>query len=70
MKNIIIAAFTTYVFWTDFAEIHPLPVLPLIFVTFWLIIAGIDDLITDYMNTVRKGQRLQRKIRRLEKEVN
>ena len=65
MKNIIIAAFTTYVFWTDFAEIHPLPVLPLIFVTFWLIIAGIDDLIT-----VRKGQRLQRKIKRLEKEVN
>lgn len=70
MKNIIIAALTTYVFWTDFAEIHPLPILPLLFVTFWFIIAGIDELIVDYKHTIRKGQRLQRKIKRMEREVN
>ena len=70
MKNIIIAALTTYVFWTDFAVIHPVVALPMLFVTIWFIIAGIDDLISDYKNRIRKGQRLQRKIKRMEREVN
>ena len=70
MKNIIIAAFATYVFWTDFAVIHPVVAFPMLFVTIWFIIAGIDDLISDYKNRIRKGQRLQRKIKRMEREVN
>lgn len=69
MKNILIAALITYIFWTDVAVIHPLPVLPLMFVVFWLLIAGIDDLIDDYRKTIRRGQRLQRRIRKMEKEV-
>ena len=69
MKNIIIALLTTYIFWTDFCVIHPLPVLPLMFVAFWLMIAWIDDLIDDYRQTIRRGQRLQRRIRKMEREV-
>ena len=69
MKNIIIALLTTYIFWADIAIIHPLPVLPLIFVCFWLIVAVIDDAVTDYKKRIRKGQRLQRRIKRMEREV-
>ena len=70
MKNILIALLITYIFWTDIAIIHPLPVLPLIFVCFWLVIITIDDVVTDYKDRLRKGRRLQRKIKRMEREVN
>lgn len=69
MKNMIIAALMTYIFWTDICVIHPLPVLPMIFGAFWLMIAGIDDLMDDYRQTIRRGQRLQRRIGKMEKEV-
>lgn len=70
MKNILIAALTTYIFWADICVIRPLPVLPLMFVTFLMLIVGIDDLIDDYRKTIRRGQRLQRRIRKMEKEVH
>lgn len=69
MKNILIALLATYVFWTDVAVIHPLPALPLLFVTLLFIISGIDELIADYKHTIRNGQRLQRRIKRMEREV-
>ena len=65
MKNIIIALLTTYIFWNDIAVIHPLPVLPLMFVSFLFIISVIDETISDFQRTLRSGQRLQRKIKRL-----
>ena len=70
MKNILIAILMTYIFWADICVIHPLPVLPLMFVAIWLVIAGIDDLIDDYRKTIRRGQRLQRRIRKMEREVH
>lgn len=70
MKNILIATLMTYIFWADICVIHPLPVLPLMFVAIWLMIAGIDDLIDDYRKTIRRGQRLQRRIRKMEREVH
>ena len=70
MKNFIIALLITYIFWTDIAIIHPLPVLPLAFVCFWLIVAEIDEIATDYRRRIREGRRLQRKIKRMEREVN
>lgn len=69
MKNILLALLITYIFWTDICVIHPLPVLPLMFFAFWLIITEIDDLIDDYIKTVRRGQRLQHRIQRMEREV-
>ena len=65
MKNIIIALLTTYIFWNDIAVIHPLPVLPILFVTFLFIILVFDETIADFKQTVKRGQRLQRKIKRL-----
>ena len=69
MKNWIIAILMTYIFWTDFAVIHPLPVLPLVVVCFWLAIAAVDDVVMDYKDRIRRGRRLQRKIKRMEREV-
>ena len=70
MKNFIIALCITYIFWTDIAVIHPLPVLPLMVICFWLAIAAVDDVVMDYKDRIRKGRRLQRKIKRMEREVN
>ena len=70
MKNLIIALLVSYVFWTDIAVIHPLPLLPLMVLCFWLAIAAVDDVVTDYKDRIRKGRRLQRRIKRMEREVN
>lgn len=70
MKNILIALLTTYIFWTDLAVIHPLPMLPLVFVCAWMVIAEVDEVFTDYKRRVRNGRRLQRRIKRMEREVH
>lgn len=67
MKNILIAILTTYVFYTDLCVVKLWYVVPLIFVTFWLIIAGIDELIRDFQRQVKRGQRLQAKLRKAER---
>ena len=67
MKNVLIAILTTYVFYTDLCVVKLWYVVPLIFVTFWLIIAGIDELIRDFQHQVKRGQRLQAKLRKAER---
>ena len=67
MKNIIIALLTTYIFYTDFCVVKLWYIVPLIFVVFWLVIAEIDEVIRDYQETVRRGRRLQRTIKRMER---
>lgn len=67
MKNIIIALLTTYIFYTDFCVVKLWYIVPLIFVVFWLVIAEIDEVILDYQETVRRGRRLQRTIKKMER---
>ena len=67
MKNILIAILTTYIFYTDFCVVKLWYIVPLIFVVFWLVIAEIDEVIRDYQETVRRGRRLQRTIKRMER---
>ena len=67
MKNAIIAALITYVFYTDFCVIKLWYLIPLMFLVFWGLIASFDELINDYQKQVRRGQRLQNKLRRAER---
>ena len=67
MKNAIIAALITYVFYTDFCVIKLWYLIPLMFLVFWGLIASVDELINDYKKQVRRGQRLQNKLRRAER---
>lgn len=67
MKNAIIAALTTYIFYTDFCVIKLWYLIPLMFLVFWGLIASVDELINDYQKQVRRGQRLQNKLRRAER---
>ena len=67
MKNIIIALLTTYIFYTDLCVVKLWYIVPLIFVVFWLVIAEADEVIRDYQETVRRGRRLQRTIKRMER---
>ena len=67
MKNIIIALLTTYIFYTDFCVVKLWYIVPFIFLIFWAMLAGVEDLIRDYQQTVRRGRRLQRTIKRMER---
>lgn len=67
MKNIIIALLTTYIFYTDFCVVKLWYIVPFIFLIFWAMLAGVEDLIRDYQETVRRGRRLQRTIKRMER---
>lgn len=67
MKNAIIAALITYVFYTDFCVIKLWYLIPLMFLVFWGLIASVDELIKDYQKQVLRGQRLQNKLRRAER---
>ena len=59
MKNMIISALLTYIFYS-FCVIRNLFIPVVAFFLFLVIIAEIDELIEDYHRTVRKGQRLNR----------
>lgn len=67
MKNIIIALLTTYIFYTDFCVVKLWYLVPFIFIVFLGLLAGVEDLIMDYQETVRRGRRLQRTIKRMER---
>lgn len=67
MKNIIIALLTTYIFYTDFCVVKLWYIVPFIFLIFWAMLAGVEDLIRDYQETVRRGRRLQRTIKKMER---
>ena len=67
MKNIIIALLTTYIFYTDFCVVKLWYIVPFIFIVFLGLLAGLEDLIRDYQETVRRGRRLQRTIKRMER---
>ena len=67
MKNIIIALLTTYIFYTDFCVVKLWYIVPFIFIVFLGLLAGVEDLILDYQETVRRGRRLQRTIKRMER---
>lgn len=65
MKNMIIAALMTYIFWTDICVIHPLPALPVLFLTIWVLLASIDDMVADFKRSMMRGNRLNMRINRI-----
>ena len=67
MKNMIIAALMTYIFWTDICVIHPLPVLPILFLTIWVLLASIDDMVADFKRSMIRGNRLNMRITRIKR---
>ena len=67
MKNIIISMLITYIFYTDFCVVKLWYLIPLMFLVFWGLIASVDELVKDYQKQVRRGQRLQNKLRRAER---
>ena len=64
MKNMIISALCAYIFY-GFCEVRHFMIPIVAFFLFLYIVSITDEVIKDYMNTVRKGQRLCRKIDRL-----
>ena len=67
MKNIMIAILTTYIFYTDFCVVKLWYIVPFIFIVFWFAISEVDEVIRDYQETVRRGRRLQRTIKKMER---
>lgn len=69
MKNIIISALATWVFWSDICEIHPVWVLPIIFALILAWITSVEYEVREHRKSKRRGQSLARKIGRIGKEV-
>lgn len=64
MKNMIISALCTYIFY-GFCEVRNFLIPVVVFLLFLTIFSEIDELITDYQRSVRNGQRLNRKIEQM-----
>jgi len=65
MKNIIISILATIIFYTQFCEIKMWYVMPVFTLCVYIAIAEIECVIEDYQETLHRGQKLQRKIKRL-----
>lgn len=65
MKNMIIAMLVTYIFYTDLCVVHIPAMLPLMFVTFWLIIAESEEQLKEYRRQRHRRRYLQEKINRI-----
>lgn len=67
MKNFMLAILITYIFWADICVIHPLPVLPILFLTIWVLLASIDDMVADFKRSMMRGNRLNMRINRIKR---
>lgn len=71
MKNMMIAILLTYIYYTDFCVVKMPVVVPVMILILWAMIAEIEDFFKEYGRSVRRGQRLAHRIRRMNrKEVN
>lgn len=61
MKNIIISALSAYIFY-GFCEVSNVLIPVMAFLLVWFICAGIDEEITDFKRSVKRGQRLNNQI--------
>lgn len=67
MKNIIITLLVTYIFWFDICTFRPWPVLPLVVLVVYINIVAIEEEVMEHLHSKKRGQRLARKIKRLER---
>jgi len=65
MKNLIISLLATYIFYTQFCVIEMPYLMPIVVLMIWGFLAEIDCYIEDFKTTRKRGEKLQRKIRRL-----
>lgn len=64
MKNLIIAVLSTIIFYTQFCEIKIPYIMPVFTLCVFIIASGIDEAIYDYRRSVKRGEKLKRKLRR------
>lgn len=71
MKNAMIAILLTYIYYTDFCVVKMPVVVPVMILIVWALLAEIEEYFTEYGKSVRRGQQLAHRIRRMKrKEVN
>jgi len=71
MKNAMIAILLTYIYYTDFCVVKMPIVIPIMILILWALLAEIEEYFKEYGKSVRRGQQLAHRIRRMKrKEVN
>lgn len=70
MKNGIISALATYVFYTDFCEVKILWIIPVAYLLFWFLLISVDDAIFEYRASRRRGEKLARRIRKIRRLID
>lgn len=61
MKNMIIAALGAYIFY-GYCEVYRIPTAIVMFFLFWAISVEVEEIVTDYMRSMKRGKRLNGKI--------
>lgn len=67
MKNAIIAALATVIFYINICEVHIPATIPVIFGLIWFVLAGIDEAIANHRASKRNGQRLVRQLKSIQR---
>lgn len=65
MKNLLIAILSTYIFYTQFCQVKIIGIMPVFAALIWIVLSDIDCFIEEYRESVRRGKKLQRKIKRI-----
>ena len=69
MKNVMISALATWIFWQELCEIHPVWVLPIVFAIILGWIQCVEYEIREYQRSKRRGRSLARKIGKIGREM-
>ena len=69
MKNIIISALASWIFWHELCEIHPVWILPIIFAIVLGWITSVEYEVNEYQKCKRRGRNLARKIGKIGKDM-
>lgn len=64
MKNLIISVLATFIFYTQFCEVKLPYVMPMLALMIWGLLTEVDCYIEDYKRSVKRGEHLQRRIKR------
>lgn len=65
MKNAVISALATYIFYTDFCEVKLVWTIPIVFGLILFVLVWIEeDLVNEYKRSTERGKKLKRNIRR------
>lgn len=70
MKNAIISALATFIFYADLCEVKIPWTIPVMYLLFWFALISIDDAICEHRATRRRCEKLARQIKKIRRVID